>query len=265
MSNVLGSSNNNRQAPPPPPLPEGMRAVGVARGANSAKAAPPPPPLPEGMRAVGGAGSANSAKAAPPPPPLPNGMKPAGAGNPVARKAAPPPPPLPNDMKSSQAATANSKQAGQGLGQGASRNTMSLSSAVMEKEQEKEQEEENARAIRMVPKAYINGGEIVEGDTCFGRSPLDGLYYFATLTGFDQNSARVTFFDEAEADLPFDKLFTVEEIIKHMQCFANYSGRGNYFPATIDKFTDEAVTVRYDEDSSITEELDISKLRFAVR
>jgi len=236
MSNVLGSSNNNGQAPPPPPLPEGMRAVGVARGANSTKAAPPPPPLPEGM-------------------------KPAGAGNPVARKAAPPPPPLPNDMKSSQAATANSKQAGQGLGQGASRNTMSLSSAVMEKEQE----EENARAMQMVPKAYINGGEIVEGDTCFGRSPLDGLYYFATLTGFDQNSARVTFFDEAEADLPFDKLFTVEEIIKHMQCFANYSGRGNYFPATIDKFTDEAVTVRYDEDSSITEELDISKLRFAVR
>ena len=234
--NILGGTGENRQAPPPPPLPEGMRAAGTGR-----QAPPPPPSLPEGMRAAG------TGRQAPPPPPLPEGMRAAGTG-----RQAPPPPPLPEGLK------AAGTQGGPSKGSG--RNTMTLSAVRMASERAQE-----AEADRFTPGVQARGGRLSEGDGCYARSPLDGLYYYAAVTGFDEKTAYVRFFDQEEAALPFDKLFTVEEAVKELQCFANYSGKGNYFPAVIDSRSAERVNVHYDEDPSITEELKVSQLRFAVR
>ncbi|MCR4656513.1 MAG: hypothetical protein K5770_09835 [Lachnospiraceae bacterium] len=232
--NILGGTIENRQAPLPPPLPEGMKAAGAGRQA------PPPPPLPEGMKATG------AGRQAPPPPPLPEGMKAAGAG----RQA--PPPPLPKRMKAAGTQGGPSK--------GAGRNTLSLSAVRMAEEREK-----GANIDQYLPAVHARGGELYEGDGCYARSPLDGLYYYAVITGFDDITAYVSFFDQEEASLPFDKIFTVEEAMKELQCFANYGGRGNYFPAVIDSRPGERVSVHYDEDPSIMEELKVSQLRFAFR
>ncbi|MCR4909467.1 MAG: hypothetical protein K5985_11610 [Lachnospiraceae bacterium] len=238
-SNVLGGLKDNipasaqaqaqvpapAPAPPPPPLPEGMRAIGTGQGTP-----PPPPPLPEGMREI------RKEKSAPPPPPLPEGMQ--------------------EIRKEKGMATA-----GAGLTMGAGRSTMSLSDARIEKEKE----EEAARIRQSIPRVFARGGELMEGDPCFARSPLDGLYYYAEITGIENNTAYVKFFDDTEAELLFDRIFTVEEAIYEMQCFANYGGRGNYYPAVIDSGTTGRVHVSYDEDPSVTEELDISMVRFALR
>ncbi len=232
-SNVLGGSKDNipaqvqalAPAPPPPPLPEGLRAIGKGQGTP-----PPPPPLPEGIREF------RKEKSAPPPPPLPEGMQ---------------------EIRKEKSMAA----AGAGLTMGAGRSTMSFSDARIEKEKE----EEAARIRQSLPRVLARGGELMEGDPCFARSPLDGLYYYAEITGIENNAAQVRFFDDTEAELLFDRIFTVEEAIYEMQCFANYAGRGNYFPAVIDSGSTERVHVSYDEDPSVTEELDISMIRFAIR
>ncbi len=234
-TNSLGGSNVNVLGGSKDTIP-----AAAAKPAPAPVPAPPPPPLPEGLRAVG------TGQGTPPPPPLPEGMREIRK-----EKSAPPPPKPPQSVAA----------AGAGLTMGAGRSTMSLSDARIEKEKE----EEAARIRQSLPRVFARGGELMEGDPCFARSPLDGLYYYAEITGIENNTAYVQFFDDTEAELLFDRIFTVEEAIYEMQCFANYGGRGNYFPAVIDSGSTQSVHVSYDEDPSVMEELDISMVRFAIR
>lgn len=193
---------------------------------------------------------------APPPPPLPAGMTIVPQAAPTAPQAAPtapqggqtppPPPPLPA-----------------GLSMGAGRTTMSLADAT----KEKEKEEEQARIAAERPMVFAKGGNISGGDPCFARSAMDGLYYYGKIKTIDRanKTTVIKFFDDVETSLAFEKVYTVDEAIKEMQCFANYSGRGNYFPAQIDSKTDEAVNVHYDENPGIKETLAFSQIRFALR
>ena len=261
MDNVLGSSNGNMQAPPPPPLPAGMSVSSD----SGTKAAPPPPPLPAGMSVAGG----SAPKAAPAPPPLPAGLNagtapkaapappplPAGLSAGTVPKAAPAPPPIPTP------APAPAPAPNKGLTGGSGRTSMSLADA----QNEKEKEEEEARIEAAKPKVNANGGELKEGDKCFARSNMDGLYYFATIDSISSDKAKVKFFDDVEATLLESKIYTVSEAADKMQCFANYSGRGNYFPAVIESRTDDSVSVHYDENPSIKETLEYANVRFAIR
>ena len=239
MANVLGSSNDNLQAPPPPPLPNGMKVAG--------NAAPPPPPLPAGLNVAGAQASPPPAPPIPPTPPAP----------PAAPKAAPAPPPLPAGLSMGAPAPSVSKE----LTGGSGRTSMSLADA----EKEKEKEEEEARIEAAKPKAKANGGDLKEGEKCFARSGMDGLYYYATVESIGSEKAKVKFFDDVEGELLFSKIYTVDEAVKEMQCFANYSGRGNYFPAVIDSKTEDKASVHYDENPSLKETLDYSNIRFAIR
>ena len=259
MDNVLGSSNGNMQAPPPPPLPAGMSVSSD----SGTKAAPPPPPLPAGMSVAGG----SAPKAAPAPPPLPAGLN---AG--TAPKAAPAPPPLPAGLSAGTVpkaapapppipTPAPAPAPNKGLTGGSGRTSMSLADA----QNEKEKEEEEARIEAAKPKVNANGGELKEGDKCFARSNMDGLYYFATIDSISSDKAKVKFFDDVEATLLESKIYTVSEAADKMQCFANYSGRGNYFPAVIESRTDDSVSVHYDENPSIKETLEYANVRFAIR
>jgi hypothetical protein len=144
---------------------------------------------------------------------------------------------------------------------GSGRTSMSLADA----EKEKEKEEEEARIEAAKPKAKANGGDLKEGEKCFARSGMDGLYYYATVESIGSEKAKVKFFDDVEGELLFSKIYTVDEAVKEMQCFANYSGRGNYFPAVIDSKTEDKASVHYDENPSLKENLDYSNIRFAIR
>ena len=245
MANVLGSSNDNLQAPPPPPLPNGMKVAG--------NAAPPPPPLPAGLNVAGAQASPPPAPPIPPTPPAP----------PAAPKAAPAPPPLPAGLSMGvpTPAPAPAPSVSKELTGGSGRTSMSLADA----EKAKEKEEEEARIEAAKPKAKANGGDLKEGEKCFARSGMDGLYYYATVESIGSEKAKVKFFDDVEGELLFSKIYTVDEAVKEMQCFANYSGRGNYFPAVIDSKTEDKASVHYDENPSLKETLDYSNIRFAIR
>ena len=245
MANVLGSSNDNLQAPPPPPLPNGMKVAG--------NAAPPPPPLPAGLNVAGAQASPPPAPPIPPTPPAP----------PAAPKAAPAPPPLPAGLSMGvpTPAPAPAPSVSKELTGGSGRTSMSLADA----EKAKEKEEEEARIEAAKPKAKANGGDLKEGEKCFARSGMDGLYYYATVESIGSEKAKVKFFDDVEGELLFSKIYTVDEAVKEMQCFTNYSGRGNYFPAVIDSKTEDKASVHYDENPSLKETLDYSNIRFAIR
>ncbi|MBR6452761.1 MAG: hypothetical protein IKS87_08640 [Lachnospiraceae bacterium] len=237
-ANGMGGSNGLRQAPPPPPLPAGFKPFPVqggmgAQGMNAGA-------VTQGMAP----GAGMQGRQAPPPPPLPAGMHmaaPAQNAQPVSRHTAP--------------------MQGAALTRGAGRTSMSLADAEREKEQEELQKTAPLPVMEPVKQERVP----VTGEACFARSPMDGLYYYATVSSVGEDTAEVTFFDEAGAQLPFAKILPVETAVEELQCFANYSGRGNYFPAQIDEHDSESVMVHYDENPEIREQLSLAMIRFAIR
>ena len=141
---------------------------------------------------------------------------------------------------------------------------MSLADAEREKEQEellKNMPEPVAVEEEEKPKERIP----VVGEECYARSPMDGLYYYATVSEVGEEQACVVFFDEMQAQLPFAKIVPIDTAIDEMQCFANYSGRGTFFPAQIESRSQDAVSVYYDENPDIQETLSVAMIRFAIR
>ncbi len=194
-------------------------------------------------------------------------------------KTPPPPPPLPAGMREFQPSEAYEELQSEpeadpktqiqpqtaaddpGIRGGGKRVTMRLADAV----REKEAEEAAVTAEDYIPAVPAVGGKLEEGEACYARSPSDGLYYFGTIDWIGDSEASVLFFDDIDEALPFEKIYTVDAAVREMQCFANWNGRGNYFPAVIETMDEETVSVRYDEDPEITETLDYSMLRFAIR
>lgn len=255
MSNVLGSSQTAKVAPPPPPLPAGLSVSG-AENKTQAKTAPPPPPLPAGL-SVAGEEKKAPVKAAPPPPPLPAGLSNVNMMPPVSER----PQPVEEAFAVKAPSFTNPSPT-------SGRMTMSLQDAEREKAEEEERirlaEEEAAREAAK-PKVLANGGKLDVEDPCFARSFSDGLYYFATIKSFDSENAVVVFFDGVEATLPFAKIYTVSEAKDAMECFANWSERGNYFPAVIEEQTKEnQFSVFYKEDNNMKEVLPYYDVRFAI-
>lgn len=269
MEYILGSSTSKgeRQAPPPPPLPVGMSVVSQ----NSAgMQAPPPPSLPEGFHAIG-ATKQGSGMQAPPPPPLPNGMT--AAPKQSAGIQAPPPPPLPNGMTvtpnqgagielpppmpiQAEVETAASQS---NRIQVDGRPKTSLADAMNESKQVAFE----TKIPQKTSVAGINGGELSEGDFCFARSGMDGLYYHACIDSIDDKGAEITFFDDSREYVIFEKMYTDEEIPKVMQCFANWNNKGSYYPAKVIDYPESAYTVVYDENPDIVDTLGRSWTRFA--
>ncbi len=279
MANVLGSSTTNagKQAPPPPPLPAGMNVISSE---GPRMQAPPPPPLPAGLRTVGAASNRQNAPTqcskgmqAPPPPPLPNGMAPIMQQNAGMQAPPPPPPSLPAGMFSvtqSQAvmndysANASKPMSERSIKTGG-RPTMSLADAM------KNDELDNAPELNSIvpeapmpePVAKVNGGELHEGDYCFARSGMDGLYYRARIDTLDDNGVTLTFFDETVEHIVFEKVYTEEEAFRAMQCFANWGNKGNYYPAKVIDCVENDYTVTYDEIPDMQDTLNRSLVRFA--
>lgn len=277
MEYILGSSTSNgeRQAPPPPPLPVGMSVVSQ----NSAgMQAPPPPPLPEGFHAIG-ATKQGSGMQAPPPPPLPNGMT--AAPKQSAGIQAPPPPPLPMPIPMPipvEVDTAPSQDPGIELPppmpiQAEVETAASQSNRIQVDGRPKtslaDAMNESKQVIYEPPipqktsVAGINGGDLSEGDFCFARSGMDGLYYHACIDSIDDKGAEITFFDDSREYVIFEKMYTDEEIPKVMQCFANWNNKGSYYPAKVIDYPESAYTVVYDENPDIVDTLGRSWTRFA--
>ncbi len=232
-ANGMGGSNGLRQAPPPPPLPAGFK--------------PFPAQPAQGMQGRGPLAGAQG-RQAPPPPPLPAGMHMANGAQPGPVQGA--------AMQNAQPAPMQGS-----LTRGTGRTSMSLADAEREKEQEELQKTAPLPVMEPVKQERIP----VTGEACFARSPMDGLYYYATVGTVGEDAAEVTFFDEAAAQLPFARILPVDTTIDELQCFANYSGRGNYFPAQIDEHDSESVMVHYDENPEIREQLSLAMIRFAIR
>ena len=269
MANVLGSSTSNTgmQAPPPPPLPAGMSIV-PQNGAGMQ--APPPPPLPAGMSIVPQNGTGMQA---PPPPPLPAGFHAIGETQPHSGVGmqAPPPPPLPAGMSivtqngAKMQAPRPSQISMPDRTVPTGRPTMSLADAMKNEELDKASEPEPVEIEEPEPKpvAKVHGGELFEGDYCFARSGMDGLYYRAHIDAVDDNGAMLTFFDETGEHIAFEKIYTQEEAYKAMQCFANWGNKGNYYPAKVIACAEDSYTVTYDEMPDMRDTLDQSMVRFA--
>ena len=229
MDNGMGGSNGLRQAPPPPPLPAGFH---LAAPENTRQQSAQP-----AQHAKAHVSAQSRSMQAPPPPPLPGGFHEANPA-PGPQAVAP------------------------GLTRGAGRTSMSLADAEREKEQEELRKsmpvpapEDQKPALR-VPRI---------GEECFARSPMDGLYYYGTVSEVGEEEACVVFFDDVQAQLPFAKIVPIDQAIDEMQCFANYSGRGTFFPAQIESRSGDAVSVHYDENPDIQETLSIAMIRFAIR
>ena len=259
-------SNNgqNRMAPPPPPLPEGMTVI--QRNTNRQA----PPPLSEGMTVMSRDVNRQVAPSFPdelPPPPIPDEMlrrarekseeRPAHhVPEPIQMQA--PPPPLPTGMMPMQDAVNRSASFSNANSRGG-RPTMSLSDAVNQKvEADRKAAEEAAK-----PRVNANGGRLDVNDSCYARSGMDGLYYYARIDSFDNEKAVLTFFDEARETVKFDKIYTVNNAAETMQCFANWNNQGNYYPAKIKSISDGKFLVNYDENPDVIEELSFDSVRFA--
>jgi len=237
----------DRQAPPPPPLPEGM----VVIQENTNRQAPPSSSFPDEL----------------PPPPIPDEMlrrarekseeRPAHhVTEPIQMQA--PPPPLPTGMMPMQDAVNRSASFSNANSRGG-RPTMSLSDAVNQKaEAERKAVEEAAK-----PCVNANGGRLFVNDKCYARSGIDGLYYYAEIESFDSEKSILTFFDDSQEEIRFEKIYTVNEAANSMQCFANWNNQGNYYPAKIKNITETKFVVSYDENPDVIEELEFGNVRFA--
>ena len=202
---------------------------------RAGRMAPPPPPLPEGMTVVQEEEGRMNVTPPPPPPPIPNEM---------LRKA------RTNSEKNMQPSMSGTR---------GGRPALSLTDAVNFKEEaERKALEEAAK-----PHVIANGGNLDVNDFCYARSGTDGLYYFAKIEQYDSEKANLIFFDEAVEIIKFSKIYTVKKVVDEMQCFANWSNQGNYYPAKIQSISDDGFIVSYDENPELTEDLSFDLVRFA--
>ena len=261
-------SNNgqNRMAPPPPPLPEGMTVI--QRNTNRQA----PPPLSEGMTVMSRDVNRQVAPSFPdelPPPPIPDEMlrrarekseeRPAHHVPEPIQMQAPPLPPLPTGMMPMQDAVNRSASFSNAKSRGG-RPTMTLSDAVNQKaEAERKAVEEAAK-----PCVNANGGRLFVNDKCYARSGMDGLYYYAEIESFDSEKSILTFFDDSQEEIKFEKIYTINEAANSMQCFANWNNQGNYYPAKIKSIIENKIVVSYDENPDVIEELSFGDVRFAL-
>ncbi|HKM04494.1 MAG TPA: M48 family metalloprotease [Lachnospiraceae bacterium] len=106
------------------------------------------------------------------------------------------------------------------------------------------------------------GGQLKEGETCYGRYSREGIYYFGQIMKISGDDVQFKFFDEVSDEINQDKIITLDAAIEQLQAFGNWNGQGAYYPCTIFKRTNDVVSVRYDEDTEIEENLKFEQLRF---
>ena len=151
---------------------------------------------------------------------------------------------------------------------------MKLTNEVEEQEEQKQEEQKQEEQeippnpLKLVfpekieKKIKIVGGEVLEGQMCYGRYSKEGIYYYGTIEKIEEDKVQFRFFDGNTDFVAKNKLVMPEIASDKMQSFANWENQGNYYPCTIVSKQDSQFLIRYDEEENREDRLPYEQIRF---